>query len=42
MPQLSLSEKAPDFVLSDVNGRETRLSDFHDHYFVMALLRGFA
>lgn len=42
MPQISFSENAPDFLLSDVNGREIRLSLFEGQYIVLALLRGFA
>ena len=42
MPQISLSEKAPDFLLADVYGKEIRLSNYHGQYVILALLRGFA
>ncbi len=42
MPQISLSENAPEFLMADVNGREIHLSLFKGQYVVLALLRGFA
>lgn len=42
MPQISIIEKAPDFLLADVNGSEIRLSLFKGQCVVLALLRGFA
>ena len=38
---IQLGESAPEFELSDTNGKFVRLSDFRGHPLVLAFLRGF-
>ena len=38
---IQLGEPAPEFELSDTNGKLVHLSDFRGHPLVLAFLRGF-